>query len=315
MIESPLVEGQIEGSMFFATPRENPFGTLLALYLVAKSPERGIMVKVAGRVDSDPATGQLTTTFDDLPQLPYSHFNVRFREGQRSPLATPPACGTYNTEVATSPWLDPSKVAPPELSLRSLGGRRRRTACPAGLAPFKPSAVGGTRNSNAASYSPFYLHLTRTDVEQEITSYSASLPPGLLGKLANIPFCPESLIEAAKHQTGAESATNPACPAASLIGHTYTGYGVGPALTYAPGTLYLAGPYHGSPISVVAIDSAMVGPFDLGTVVVRSAIRIDRADRPGLDRLRRLGPDSPHPLGLSAPPARYPDLHRQARNS
>ena len=40
-IESPLVEGQIEGSMFFATPRENRFGTLLALYMVAKAPDRG----------------------------------------------------------------------------------------------------------------------------------------------------------------------------------------------------------------------------------------------------------------------------------
>jgi hypothetical protein len=275
VIESPLVEGQIEGSMFFATPRENPFGTLLALYLVAKSPEHGIMVKVAGRVDSDPATGQLTTTFDDLPQLPYSHFNVRFREGQRSPLATPSECGDYNTEVATSPWLDPSTVLhqnSPFTLTAGAGG----TPCPAGLAPFRPSAVAGTRNSNASSYSPFYLHLTRTDVEQEITSYSSSLPPGLLGRIANIPFCPENLIEAAKHQTGAESATEPACPAASLIGHTYTGYGVGQALSYAPGTLYLAGPYHGSPISVVAIDSAKVGPFDLGTVVIRSAIRIDR---------------------------------------
>ena len=46
-------------------------------------------------------------------------------------------------------------------------------------------------------------------------------------------------------------------------------------LTYAPGNLYLAGPYRGSAVSVVAIDSALVGPFDLGVVIVRSAIRID----------------------------------------
>ncbi len=46
-------------------------------------------------------------------------------------------------------------------------------------------------------------------------------------------------------------------------------------LSYAPGGLYLAGPYHGSPFSIVAIDSATVGPFDLGMVVVRSAIEVD----------------------------------------
>jgi hypothetical protein len=275
-IESPLIEGPIEGSVFFATPRANRYGTLLALYLVAKAPDRGIMVKVAGRVDSDPGSGRLTATFDDLPQLPYAHFNVHFREGQRSPLATPPDCGLHATEIDTSPWLDPDSVlhqSSPFVLDAGVGGG----PCPAGtLAPFAPKASSGSVNSNASSYSPFYLHLTRSDDDQEITSYSAQLPRGLLGKIAGIPFCSEADIDAARRQTGADSANNPACPAASLIGRTYTGYGVGSTLAYAPGTLYLAGPYRGAPLSVVAIDSAKVGPFDLGTVVIRSAIRIER---------------------------------------
>jgi hypothetical protein len=274
-IESPLIEGQIEGSMFFATPRSNRFGTLIALYMVAKEPDRGILVKVAGRVDSDAATGRLIATFDDLPQLPYSHFNVHFREGQRSPLATPSACGTYATEVETSPWLDPSIVLP-QSSPFTLSAGVGGGPCPPAIAPFAPKSTGGTANANASSYSSFSLHLTRADGEQEITSYSATLPPGLLGKIAGVPFCPEAQIAAAKRQSGADSAVAPACPVASLIGHTYTGYGVGQTLAYAPGTLYLAGPYHGQPLSVVAIDSAKVGPFDLGTVVIRSAIRVDR---------------------------------------
>ena len=125
-VESPIVEGPIEGSMFFATPRENRFGTLLALYLVAKAPERGIMIKVAGRVDADPATGRLTTTFDDLPQLPYSHFNVHFREGQRSPLATPSACGNYATEIDAEPLAQPRHGRHPVLALHAHQRRRRR---------------------------------------------------------------------------------------------------------------------------------------------------------------------------------------------
>ncbi len=273
--------------------------------MVAKDPERGILVKVAGRVDSDPLTGQLTTTFDDLPQLPYSHFNVHFREGQRSPLATPSACGTYATEVDTSPWLDPSAVvhasSPFSLSAGPGGG-----PCQVGpLAPFAPGATGGVANGNASSYTPFSLHLTRADGEQEITSYSAVLPPGELGKIAGVPYCPESLIEAAKAQSGAESERSPACPAASLIGHTYTGYGVGQSLAYAPGTLYLAGPYHGSPLSVVAIDSAKVGPFDLGTVVIRSAIHVDRTSaRVSIDS----GGSDPIPHILKGFPLRLRDI-------
>ena len=42
-----------------------------------------------------------------------------------------------------------------------------------------------------------------------------------------------------------------------------------------PGKVYLAGPYHGSSLSVAAITAAKVGPFDVGTVVIRQALKID----------------------------------------
>jgi hypothetical protein len=143
------------------------------------------------------------------------------------------------------------------------------------VAPFDPQASGGTYNRNTGSYSPFYQHLTRSDADQEITSYSAQLPPGLLGKIAGVPFCSEAAIAAAAANSGFAETAHPSCPEASMIGHTTSGYGLGDALAYAPGKLYLAGPYHGSPLSVVAVDSATVGPFDLGVIIVRSAIRID----------------------------------------
>jgi hypothetical protein len=59
------------------------------------------------------------------------------------------------------------------------------------------------------------------------------------------------------------------------VGRTLVGAGVGPSLTYVPGKVYLAGPYHGSPLSIVSITAAKAGPFDLGTVVVRFALNID----------------------------------------
>ena len=64
-------------------------------------------------------------------------------------------------------------------------------------------------------------------------------------------------------------------PAASQIGRTLVGAGVGSVLSWAPGRLYLAGPYDGAGLSTVAITAAQVGPFDLGTIVVRSALRVD----------------------------------------
>jgi len=273
-VSSPIVSGAFEGSIFLAAPYQNPFGTLLGIYLVAKAPQRGFMVKVAGRLDADPATGRLTATFDGLPQLPYSHLVFSFREGQRSPLATPSACGQYSTEAALGSWADPTVVRSFSLPLQIAAGVGG-VSCPSEVPPVNPTVQGGSLNSQGGAYSPFYLHLARADGEAEITSYSATFPPGLLGKLAGIPFCSDAAIAAAATRSGVEERESPSCPEASRIGRTYSGFGVGPVLSYAPGALYLAGPYHGAQVSVVAIDSAVVGPFDLGTIVIRSAIRID----------------------------------------
>jgi hypothetical protein len=282
-VESQLLERPLTGGLFLAQPddsaspgpgAENPFDSLLALYIVAKDPERGIMIKVAGKVTPDPASGRLVARFDELPQLPYAHFSVRFREGQRSPLATPPACGSYTTRIDLNPWLAPGLAFGNNVFFsldKGIGGG----PCPSGVPRFAPAANSGTLNRNTGSYSPFYLHLTRTDADQEITSYSATLPPGLLGRIAGVPFCPEAAIAAAARNGGFAETANPSCPEASRIGKTTAGYGLGNVLAYAPGNLYLAGPYHGSPLSVVAVDSATVGPFDLGVIIVRSAIRVD----------------------------------------
>jgi hypothetical protein len=273
-VKSPLFEKTLEGSVFLAAPFENPFGTLIGLYLVAKSAERGVLVKVPGKLDADPSTGSLTATFTGLPQLPYTELQIKFREGQRSPLATPALCGSFATGVALTPW----SGAGTELrsaSANPIASGPEGLPCPGPTPAFAPKAQAGSVNSQAGAYTPFYIHLTRTDTEQEITSYSTVLPPGLLGQVAGIPYCSDAAIEAARHTGGFEEAEHPSCPADTEIGHTVSGYGVGPALEYQPGGLYLAGPFHGSTLSIVAIDSATVGPFDLGTIVVRSAIDVD----------------------------------------
>jgi hypothetical protein len=273
-VQSPLFEKTVEGSLYLAAPFDNPFGTLIGIYLVAKAPERGVLVKVAGKLDADPGSGTLTATFDNLPQLPYSNLRIHFREGQRSPLTTPSVCGEFDTQIDLTPWSGNSgnlHSASPTPITSGVEG----TPCPVGTPAFRPQAQAGSINSQAGAFTPFYIHLTRRDTEQEITSYSTVLPPGLLGEIGNIPYCSDAAIEAARRRGGFEEAERPSCPAASQIGHTVSGYGVGPALNFAPGGLYLAGPFHGSTFSIVAIDSATVGPFDLGTVVVRSAINVN----------------------------------------
>jgi hypothetical protein len=276
-VKSPFLHGALEGSVYLAQPRDNPSGSLLGLYLIARSRERGLLVKLVGQLTADPASGRLTAEFEGLPQLPYSRLDFEFREGQRAPLVGPPSCGTYTSLISLASW---SGAATPlqETSSFSFAHGIGGGSCPSGPTPFLPGAIAGTLNGAAGARTSFYLHLTRTDADQEITSYSATLPPGLLGSISGVPFCPDSAIAAAAASSGAAEEASPSCPAASQIGHTYTGYGVGGVLAYAPGGLYLAGPYHGSPLSVVAIDSAHVGPFDLGVVVIRSAIDVNPVD-------------------------------------
>jgi hypothetical protein len=278
LIHSPLLDELIEGSLYLAKPYENPSGSLFALYLVARGPGHGILVKQAGRVEPDPRTGQLITTFEGLPPLPYSDLRLHFREGPRAPLVTPPACGEYTTTARLYPASEPDTpytvTAPFNVERGSEGG-----ACPSGALPFNPSFEAGAINNNAGAYSPFGMLLTRRDGDQDLTKFSSVLPPGVVGRLAGTAQCPVSAIAQARSRQGEhggqEEKENPSCPASSQIGHVLAGAGVGAVLTYVPGNLYLSGPLNGAPLSVVAIVPAVAGPFDAGTVVTQEALRIN----------------------------------------
>lgn len=283
MVRSPLFPSLLDGAIYLAQPddpatavpgAENPFDTLLAVYLVAKLPSRGLLVKLPGRIDPSRSDGNLVATFDALPQLPYTELNLTFRTGQRAFLVTPPACGAATTTIDLLPWGGAGSVhATTATTIKTgVGGG----PCPSGSPPFAPNVVAGGVNSNVNSYTPYFVHISRQDTEQEITSYSLELPKGITGKLAGIPFCADAAIAAARSRRGFAEATSPSCPAASQVGRTDSGYGVGSSLTYAAGRIYLAGPYNGRPLSLVAINPATVGPFDLGTIVVRSAFSVDR---------------------------------------
>jgi hypothetical protein len=273
-IQTPLLEESLAGTLFIAKPYENPFGSLLALYLVIKDPDLGILVKQPLKVVPDPVTGQLRTIAEDLPQLPFSHFKLHFREGGRSPLVTPPRCGTYEVKAE----LTPSSGNPPLVTgstFEVLTGPNEGPCPPAGKPPFDPGFQAGSINNNAGSFSPFNMRLTRADAEADMTRFSAKLPPGMVAKLAGTTRCPDAAIASAKAKSGLQERATPSCPASSKIGRVLGGAGAGSELTYVPGSLYMAGPYNGAPLSVVAIVPAVAGPFDVGTVVVRQALRID----------------------------------------
>jgi uncharacterized repeat protein (TIGR01451 family) len=291
-IQTPALKEEATGSVFLAEPAplgeagRNPFGSLLALYIIARIPERGVLVRAAGEVSANPLTGQLVTTFDTtkvsaphsgLPPLPFGLLTFSFRQGTTSPLVTPAGCGSYGVKAALTPWSAPERtplvpvIAPFAITSAFDGG-----SCPSGGAPpFAPQVIAGSQDNDAGSYSPFYVRIIRGDGEQEITGFSSQLPAGLTANLSGVPFCSEAQIALARTKTGTQEEAEPSCPTASQIGHTLVGAGVGSVLAYAPGKIYMAGPFEGAPFSIVAITSAKVGPFDLGTVVVHLPLQIN----------------------------------------
>jgi hypothetical protein len=283
-VDSPLVEQPIDGSVYLAQEddpttsepgAENPFDSLIALYFVLQNRELGVSVRLPVKVEPDPKTGRLVATLEDNPQIPFTHFEAHLRTGDRSALITPSACGTYATTAVLTPWSDPGNPLTTTSQLKVTSGIRGGPCPPGGIPPFNPDFQAGAINNNAGSFSPFDMRLIREDGEQDMTKFSAVLPPGELGSLNGVSKCPDSAIGAAKAKTGRQEIASPSCPANSLIGHTLAGAGVGSALTYVKGYVYLGGPYHGDPLSVIAITPAVAGPFDAGTVVVQEALTLN----------------------------------------
>ncbi|HEU4906988.1 MAG TPA: hypothetical protein VFT19_12860 [Solirubrobacterales bacterium] len=285
-VQTPLLEESVNGAVYIAKPYENEFHSLLALYIVIKNPTLGILVTQAVKIEPHPITGQLIATTENIPQLPFSHFRLHFREGGRSPLVSPPACGAYDghdpTHEPVKAVLTPWSGGPPittTSTFQIVAGPDEGPCRPNGTPPFDPGFEAGTINNAAGAYSPFAMRITRGDGMQDLSKFSAVLPPGVVGRIAGIPWCPEAGIAQAKSRTGEDGGTqelrDPSCPAASQVGRTVAGAGVGSQLTYVPGSLYLAGPYNGSPLSVVSITPAVAGPFDGGVVVVRVALDLN----------------------------------------
>ncbi len=110
-IHSPLLPEPLVGAAYLAEQDANPFGSLIALYIVAEDPTAGVLIKVAGEVKPDPVTGQLVATFNETPQLPFEDLSLHFFGGSRAPLGTPALCGGYTSTASIAPWSGKAPVS------------------------------------------------------------------------------------------------------------------------------------------------------------------------------------------------------------
>ncbi|HEY5045084.1 MAG TPA: hypothetical protein VII53_04440, partial [Solirubrobacteraceae bacterium] len=280
---APMLQGQV----FVGEPECSPCsasdveeGKLFRLFLQVRAPERGVIVKLAGKVHANPLTGRLQATFAEQPQLPFGELRLKLKGGPRAPLATPQSCGSAQTSTVITPWSAPgvggvsgsepiagTPDAMPSSSFNvdwdGSGG-----ACPVTM-PFGPSFSAGTASSTAGGSSPLSVTFGRQDREQDLSGITLSTPEGLLGRVSQVSRCSEA-------QAGAGT-----CPASSQIGTATVAAGAGPNPYYLSGQVYLTGPYKGDPFGLSIEVPAEAGPFKLagntgrGLEVVRAAIAVN----------------------------------------
>jgi hypothetical protein len=260
-IKTPLLPNALTGAVYLAAQNANPFGSLVALYIVVEDPVSGTLVKVAGEVKPDPVTGQLVASFKDAPQLPFEDLSLHFFGGSRAPLGTPALCGGYMTQAAIAPWSGNSP-AEPSSEFQIVTGPNG-SACADPL-PFTPSLTAGSTNIQAGAFTPFTTTMSREDGNQNLQGIVLHMPPGVSGLLSGVALCGEAQANAG------------VCGPESLIGETIVSVGLGGnPYSVTGGKVYITGPYKGAPFGLSIVNPAKAGPYDLGQVIVRAKIEVD----------------------------------------
>lgn len=277
-VQTPLLAAPLKGHVYVAaplcggagqsacTPSSAQNGELFGLYLeiCSETPSgqcsskvgSGVIVKLRGYVSVNPQTGQLTASFKEAPQLPFSKLRLKFKGGQGAVLANPQQCGTFGVTSDLTPWSTPytpdATPSGPPIAIEGCGGA---------FAPQVETGLLSTKQAGAPS--GFVFRVQRRDGEANIAGVQTTLPAGLVGLIARVPLC------------GEPQAAEGTCGEESKIGTASVAVGSGTQPYWETGQVYLTGPYGGAPFGLSVVVPAKAGPFNLGHEVVRAAITIN----------------------------------------
>jgi hypothetical protein len=275
-ISSPLLPASqhVKGFVYLAAQNANPFGSLVAMYVVGEDPISGTLVKLAGETHIT-ETGQIIGIVRNLPQLPFEDAELDFFGGEHGPLATPAKCGRYTTDATFTPWSGGESVASQSSFDITFGPAG--APCPGAQLPFSPAVVAGSENVQAGGFTTLRTTISREDSDQEIGTVQVHMPPGLSGMLSSVKLCPE------------QQADEGTCGPESKIGDLTVTAGAGhEPITITGGQVYLTEKYAGAPFGLSIVSPVKAGPFDLerdstkagnpacDCVVVRARVEVDR---------------------------------------
>lgn len=261
-IKTPLLAEPMQGELFLGSPECGPCsgqdaqeGKMIRVFVQASG--SGVIVKLDGSIAVNQATGHLTMTIKDAPQLPVEELKLDLDGGPRALLANPAECSValrgsaqltpYNSSLAT-------EVAGPSF---------QSTGCAA--TQFAPSLEAGTVSNQAAGSSATVVSIARSDQDQTLERFSVSLPPGLLGLLSKVHVCPRPAAQAGT------------CDVQSQVGSVTIAAGPGAEPLSLTGGVFLTGPEEGAPFGLSIVVPAQAGPIDLGKIQISAGIHIDPA--------------------------------------
>jgi len=270
-IKTPALEERLNGDVFLASPECDPCtpqdaadSKMIRLFVqVVGEGESGIIVKLEGTGQINQQTGQITTTFENTPQLPFSEFQLSLQGGERATLSNPRTCGEVHTTADLTPWSTPFT---PDATPTSNFDIDENCFAP----QFNPTFTAGTTSNQAGGFTPFTVAFGRSDSDEFLNGLQVQMPPGLLGMLSRVSLCPEP------------QASLGTCGPESQIGEVTveTGPGADPFVVRG-GKVFITGPYKGAPYGLSIVVPAKAGPYTLagttgnGTVVNRSAISVN----------------------------------------
>jgi hypothetical protein len=251
----------LTGHLYLGGPEVGPItGPPFTVYLDAESSHYGISTRLEGKVIPNLTTGRVTATFSENPEQPFSDLILHFKGGALAPIANPLVCGPAKIETSLVPYTGTPAVS--SFAEFVVDSNNAGAACPSPL-PFTLSQNAEAHPTNGGANTNFTFNLARADGQQYLSKVSATLPPGLVGKIPAVPLCPEP------------QASLGSCSSASQIGTATTTVGSGPTPVQFSGPVYLTGPTGTAPYGMTTVINAAVGPFSLGNVIVRTAIEVD----------------------------------------
>jgi hypothetical protein len=244
---TPLFGAPLTGKVYFGTPKP---GQALRNFVSVEDPR--LRLKLLGIGTVDPVTGQVTASFPDQPQVPFTRFEFTYTGGPHATLTAPATCGPKQVTADMTPWSGGPTVTPADAF--------DVVDCPAPA--FVPTLAATLTSTAAGADTALTLQIRRPDRQLRLQRMTVSLPPGLTGRLTAVPAC---------SRPDARAGT---CAAASRVGSASVAVGTGPEPLQLPGTVYLTDGADGAVAGLaIAVDAALPA-LDLGRVVTLAQIRL-----------------------------------------